>query len=132
MSSSTGSTANGASTRPCTRAWKANVSFGQGENATVSVRMVAAGYGAPRRGRSLAVRGLVDEPGDVAPARLDPRGRQLLAAADPRQRVALVGAEHEEHHVPGGVQRRERQRQPLRAVRGRGGHAPALLLVAGV
>ena len=43
MSSSTGSTANGASTSPCTSAWNANVSFGQGEKATVSVRIVIAG-----------------------------------------------------------------------------------------
>jgi hypothetical protein len=64
--------------------------------------------------------------------RRDPRRRQLLAAAHAPQGVALVGPEHEEDHVPRRVQRRVRERQPLRAVRRRGGHAAALLLVAGI
>ena len=38
MSSSTGRIRNGASTSPCTSAWKANVSLGQGEKPKVSSR----------------------------------------------------------------------------------------------
>src|SRR5579884_1555098 len=49
MSSSTGRTRNGASTSPCTSAWNANVSLGQGEKPKVSSRI------APRRVTSVRV-----------------------------------------------------------------------------
>ena len=109
------------------------MSFGQGEKASVSVRIVPqhrrrrrpAGQASPYAAASTIQvtsprPGATRAAGSCAPPRILP------------QRVALVGAEHEEDHVPRGVERREGQRQPAGAVRRGGRHAAALLLVAGV
>src|SRR4051812_39164310 len=104
MSSSTGSMPTGTSTSPCTSAWNANVSFGQGENAKVSTRPTLArtdgagevlpGHREVPRARPLALleRLLLRRADRVRPReQLDPAGS--LEVHGRRDRVADVPAD---------------------------------------